>query len=236
MNYRSTPHATTNVSPYQLMFNREMNNLLPNIENVKIKKKDNVNTKHDYKTKIESESKEKNKTYADMKRNTQQHKFDIGDKVLCKQKKINKLSPPFDPNHYIVRKILGTQITAQRGSQMIVRNASFFKKFTERKVAASEHDHVNQFQQWSKPTTNSYDWNLYSEATITNNVQEIHNNNNTNTNKVQEIQNNNSIINNNSDNTNDTSSEDEEVFQDAAGPQYRSSRGNLPVKFKDYIL
>ena len=43
--------------------------------------------------------KQKMKVYPDSCRNAKPHHFRVGDPVLVKQKKSNKLSTPLDPNH-----------------------------------------------------------------------------------------------------------------------------------------
>ena len=54
-------------------------------------------------------------------------KFKIGDNVLVKQKKHNKLTPLFDPHPYTIVDKKGSMVTAQRQNHQIVRNSSFYK-------------------------------------------------------------------------------------------------------------
>lgn len=70
----------------------------------------------------------KAKEYADQTRHTKPNNLQIGDTVICKQRKQNKLTPKYDPVPYQVTKKNGTKITAERESNVIQRNASFFKK------------------------------------------------------------------------------------------------------------
>lgn len=55
LNYRSTPHASTGISPFEALFSRKMNNLLPTLEE-KTSRENDLN------------SKLKNKIYADKRR------------------------------------------------------------------------------------------------------------------------------------------------------------------------
>lgn len=120
LSYRSTPHSTTNKSPFEIVFHREINNLLPmikkKIKNSDIQRKDKIN-------------KAIQKEYADKRRRTKNHNFKVGDIVLCKQTKTNTLTPYFHPDPFKIIKIKGTKIIARRKERVIERNASFFKIF-----------------------------------------------------------------------------------------------------------
>ena len=48
--------------------------------------------------------------------------------VLCRQQKVNKFSTKFSPNPYKVIKVKGSTVTAQRHSDQITRNISYFKR------------------------------------------------------------------------------------------------------------
>ena len=73
--------------------------------------------------------KEKEKKYADTRRRTKSRKFMMGETVLVRQEKRNKLSTPFEPIPYHVTRIKGSMITAQRttDNRTVTRNSSFFK-------------------------------------------------------------------------------------------------------------
>ena len=118
LNYRTTPHSTTGFPPAQLLFNRKVNNKLPQVsstENTKLIEKD---------MKAKSKMKEK----ADKTRKAKSSTIKVGDAVLVKQRKQNKFSTRFDPNPFRVVKKNGTMITAHRNDMSITRNASHFKQ------------------------------------------------------------------------------------------------------------
>ena len=125
-NYRSTPHDSTGKAPAEIMFSKGLyRTRLPQI----VPKFDDPGVReHD------SRSKARQKGYADNHRNVKELNFTVCDNVLVKQKKINKLTPPFNPNPYIIVKINGSMITAQSSTAgtLITRNSSFFKKIPRR--------------------------------------------------------------------------------------------------------
>ena len=125
-NYRSTPHVSTGKAPAEIMFSKGLyRTRLPQI----VPKFDDPGVReHD------SRSKARQKGYADNHRNVKEFNFTVGDNVLVKQKKINKLTPPFNPNPYIIVKINGSMITAQSSTAgtLITRNSSFFNKIPRR--------------------------------------------------------------------------------------------------------
>ena len=89
--YRAAPHGSTGVSPNQLMFGRNQSSRLPSINMSQptpiIKSA----------LKKYAETTEKNREYADEKLCTKPSNIKVGDKVLLKAKKVNKLSPIYSP-------------------------------------------------------------------------------------------------------------------------------------------
>ena len=86
MMYRSRSHATTGVSPAELLFGRNIRTKLPQLQEF---------TCDDEVRDCKSERKEKGKMYADCKRNECENDIQKGDKVLLRQERDNKLSTPF---------------------------------------------------------------------------------------------------------------------------------------------
>ena len=67
--------------------------------------------------------------HADILTHAKPCKIQIGDTVLVRQDKHNKLTTPFEPNQYVVTRRKGSMITAKRCSdgRMVTRNSSFYK-------------------------------------------------------------------------------------------------------------
>ena len=118
--YRATPHPATKIAPARMMFGRTTKHLLPHIPITNYNNQIDNYDKH-FKT--------KSKSYTDRKRHTKSRKIQIGDQVLVKQRKRNKLSANFDIVPYLVTNVKGTMITAHSPTinKMITRNISHFK-------------------------------------------------------------------------------------------------------------
>ena len=125
--YRSTPHTVTGVSPAELMYNRKMRTKLPddfrfakNMKYAKVRQRD-------------AEHKQKGKIYADTKRHAAESDLKVGDSVLVKQQRENKLTPNFQSNPYVVTDKRGNAITARdTNGTVIKRNVTHVKKYIKR--------------------------------------------------------------------------------------------------------
>ena len=124
-NYRATPHSSTGKPPSELMFSRRT--YRTRLPEVKPLYDDGVIRERD------GAAKRKMKMYADNHSNVKNSNFQLDDTVLVKQKKVNKLTPPFDPNPMIIIAIKGSMITAKsrKTNKEITRNSSFFKKIND---------------------------------------------------------------------------------------------------------
>ncbi len=104
-NYRATPHATTGVTPQEMLSQRTMRIKLPEkpqsrrLNDKAVRKKD-------------AEKIQEIKEYADSRRSVAR-KLTKGDMVLVKQQRVNKLMSLYDPRPLIVTSIEGSKITAQ---------------------------------------------------------------------------------------------------------------------------
>lgn len=132
--YRATPHSTTDISPSEALNGRKLQTLLP--QYTQHDQSDAYNSIHERDT----EKKRKIKEYADQRRQSKPSEIDIGDKVLIRQPKINKLSTPFHPHPYKVVARNGSMITAECGSHKVTRNVSFFKKIKTTPTSENETD------------------------------------------------------------------------------------------------
>ena len=135
LNYRSTPHSTAKVPPAAMLFNRQMKGKLPVLQ-----KRMKVVDRHHEARNNQQANMQKSREYANAHRRTKQSNFQVGDTVLVKVPKANKLSTNFDPLPYEITEIKGTKITAKRNGHYIVRNASFLKKIAVEHMADSDDD------------------------------------------------------------------------------------------------
>ena len=144
--YNSTPHQTTGVSPAELLFGRQIRTKMPELSKLEHKEISDHFSVHqkslpEYK-KDESvrdrdaERKMIGKEYADERRNASESSVKVGDEVLVKQKKSNKLSLNFEKEPYTVLDKHGSQLTVQSPSgKTIKRNVTFTKPFISTETA-----------------------------------------------------------------------------------------------------
>ncbi|CAB3993128.1 Retrovirus-related Pol poly from transposon [Paramuricea clavata] len=131
---RQTTHYTTKVPPAQLLFNRNIQGKLPTITPTLI-----VN-RHSEAQANQGQQRDKAKQYADKRRHARPSNIKVGDQVLVKQGKRNKLSTNFSPQPYTVTAIKGSKVVAENKDHRITRNSSFFRKLNEEKRMAEEED------------------------------------------------------------------------------------------------
>ena len=109
MAYRALPHATTGKSPAELLYGRKMRTKMPDVLERPVEENQEVRD-HD------AENKGKNKVYADAKRNAKFSEVDLGDSVLVKQDKQNKLTTTFNPTPFTVVSKKGNSLVLQAPS------------------------------------------------------------------------------------------------------------------------
>ena len=123
--YRATPHSATDVSPHAAMHGgREMRMVLPLIAPVD----HNVDRARDHRYKEK------------MKNGVPPHTFSVGDTVIVKQKKTNKLTPRFNPTLLRITAVQSSRVTAQEigGTLMIIRDASYFRRVRHNSIAGNK--------------------------------------------------------------------------------------------------
>ena len=126
MAYRATPHPSTGVTPADLLYpGRRFKTLLPchasnNVDKASVR---------DFNNRAMAQS----KAYQDRKRNARLCTLALGDTVLVRQQKRNKITPYYDPAPYTVIAVKGSMVTAERKGCQIVRNSSFFKQIPRAK-------------------------------------------------------------------------------------------------------
>ena len=121
--YRSTPHSMTGMTPAELMFNgRLYKTRLPVTQRRRYLVKKREACKNDAK------SKQTKKSYADARVYVKPLDIKVGDKVLCRQDKVNKLSTPFRAKPMQVTRVKGSLVEAENERRKICRHITFFKK------------------------------------------------------------------------------------------------------------
>ena len=118
--YRSAAHSTTQVSPAEVLFKRKLRLKIPALNHnaneqalANLPNKD-ATAKAQMKRQVDGRYKAVNKS------------FSIGDYVLVRQRKRNKLTSRFDPKPYYITNIKGTMLSAQRPGHFITRNIQHF--------------------------------------------------------------------------------------------------------------
>ena len=129
--YRTTPHSSTGVTPAKLLFNREIRSKIPELRRSKY-------TDSEARDK-DAEKKQSRADYADEKRRAQESGIELGDHVLLKQKKENKLSTTFEDVPYKVSRKYGNEVvvTSPEGANLR-RNVTEVKKYLREADATDE--------------------------------------------------------------------------------------------------
>ena len=98
--YRATPHSTTGISPCEALNQRKLKTTLPEVT-PPVRQQSIVETQKNL-AQRDAEQKKKIKAYADQKLGVRESNIKLGDTVLIKQPKANKLSTPFNPVPLVV--------------------------------------------------------------------------------------------------------------------------------------
>ena len=125
MLYRATPHSSTKFSPSQLLFNRPIRTKLPHCSSTTVETSVlSAARRNDH------FAKNRSKYYADKRSRSKSCPLRIGDTVIVKRRKRNKLSTTFDPTPFVIIARKGNMITAKspEGMNNVTRNSTFFKK------------------------------------------------------------------------------------------------------------
>ena len=115
--YRATPHSMTGVSPASLLFNgRSYGTNLPSIRT-------SMMTPEQQKA-ISTDQKNKGKMewHANKGAQVKHTPYEVGDQVLLKQKKKNKLDTAYEREPYTVEEVKGRQITARNHIHQVCRH------------------------------------------------------------------------------------------------------------------
>ena len=114
MNYRTTPHSTTNIPPLQLLYNRQIRGILPTLpsEHKVVRRRQEAKENQELRQ-------EKGRNYANQRRGAKESLIKVGERVLIKQKKRNKLSTNFSKTFYVIISPKGTRLTAEYNGHKI---------------------------------------------------------------------------------------------------------------------
>ena len=134
--YRSTPHCTTGVPPATAFFNRNIKTKLPQINTSSTRGDSELKSMRQ----MDTENKDRMKTYADNRRRAVQNDLKVGDSVLVRQKRTNKFSTPYSAIPLTVTGRNQSMITAKNGQRKVTRNSSFFKKIHSSTALPSVQD------------------------------------------------------------------------------------------------
>jgi transposase InsO family protein len=148
--YRCTPHATTQFTPYRLMFGRDPRTKLPeptrssqHMDDEAIRSRDTF-------------AKAKMKSYADKRHHAKDTNLEPGDAVLIRQPKRNKFSTPFSPHPCIVKETKGSMITAMRNDgSTVTRNASMYKAIPANVPISIQEDEPVLNEELLEPTVDN---------------------------------------------------------------------------------
>ncbi|XP_060067122.1 uncharacterized protein K02A2.6-like [Ylistrum balloti] len=136
--YRSTPQSTTGVSPAELLFGRKLRNKLPEISNFH----DDVNIEVRDR---DAKRKGQGKLYGDARRNAIESDVNVGDTVLVKQHRENRLSTKFskDPVKVIGKHGNCVWLDTPRGT--FQRNVTQVKRF-QGQIQKYRHSRIRQYR------------------------------------------------------------------------------------------
>ena len=145
--YRTTPHTVTGVSPAELLMGRKLRDKLP-----KVIIPDDRLTESDWQIHLrerDAKAKLRQKEYADKERSATPSNINEGDKVLLQQSRINKLSPTYEPEPYVVvHKDGNATIIQSPVGNTKMRNTAHLRRFVEpestqvQPIEASDTDEV----------------------------------------------------------------------------------------------
>lgn len=120
--YRASPHKSTGFAPATLMFNgRQYRTRLPS-------QKQGTSAFHEQVKVNDGRAKATMKLNSDSKSYVKESSIAVGDRVLIKQQKLNKTTPPYNPQPYQVTARNGSQIVARHHNHVVERHANHCKK------------------------------------------------------------------------------------------------------------
>lgn len=146
--YRNTPHPTTGVSPAELLFGRKTRTKVPSLSD-QITPNDSEVRDHDLVAKA------KTKAYVDSRRRAKPSNINIGDTVLVKQRKENKLTAPYKNELYtVIDKHFGdVKLRSETTGELIRRNIAHLKLYTGSGTNSGKENHYSPDGEFSDDDT-----------------------------------------------------------------------------------
>ena len=131
--YRSTPHTSTGVAPFSLLFQRDMTTKLPGLEI------EQDTTVHDRAADNDALSKCRNKIYADEKRSANESQIQVGESVLVQNREKGKLDPNFgNEKHTVVAREGSEVVVSDKDGRTTRRNETFVKAVPDSNINADQ--------------------------------------------------------------------------------------------------
>ena len=148
LHYRTTPHRTTGVPPAELLFNRTVRGKLPVL-------KKRVVRRHSEARKMDEKRQSYNKQYADEKRHAKESSIKVGDCVLVRQERRNKLTSNYNSEPYTVTYKNKCEITAtNKDGHTVRRNVSHCKRIP-RPTTSGDGNVSDDSEDYILPSRNS---------------------------------------------------------------------------------
>ena len=128
--YRTTPQATTGMSPAELLMGRKLREKLP-----RLKIPNDRATEAEWQQLLRERdalAKLRQKEYTDLRQSAEHSNIVEGDEVLLRQTRENKLSPNFEPEPYkVIEKDGNAVVIADAEGNTKMRNAAHMKKLVQ---------------------------------------------------------------------------------------------------------
>ena len=148
LHYRTTPHSTTGVPPAELLFNPTVRGKLPVL-------KKRVVRRHSEARKMDEKRQSYNKQYADEKRHAKESSIKVGDCVLIRQERRNKLTSNYNSEPYTVTYKNKCEITAtNKDGHTVRRNVSHCKRIP-RPTTSGDGNMSDDSEDYILPSRNS---------------------------------------------------------------------------------
>ncbi|XP_057312326.1 uncharacterized protein K02A2.6-like [Hydractinia symbiolongicarpus] len=125
LNYRNTPHATTGVTPAELLFNRTLRDKLPSPSEC-----DGKTSRPDIR-RLDTTKKTQAKILMDKSRRAKPHQIKVGTPALATNswKHKNKYTSRWDPRPFVVTGVKGSAIFLKRDGKDTLRNSGQVKTY-----------------------------------------------------------------------------------------------------------